>query len=130
MTRSRALRTPGLAAQTAGMAFTTRAAVAVEPGSSPPLSAKSSWTGGLPSMAIRVSRRSRATERDLWLPVFDSFIGHRPDRRIVQTLPTVNDAVEPHPHAGDCAGGNLSGVESVAPLCKRDVAVLADFVEL
>ena len=48
----------------------------------------------------------------------------------MQTLLTINDAVEPHPHAGDCAGGNVAGVESVAPLRKRDVPVLADFVEL
>src|SRR6476620_9446526 len=41
-TRSSALRTPGLAAHTAGIAFSTRAAVAVTPGSSPAVSAKSS----------------------------------------------------------------------------------------
>ena len=47
----------------------------------------------------------------------------------MQTLVTTNDAVEPHPHAGDRAGGNLTGVEAVMTICNRDVSVLVNFVE-
>ncbi len=56
-TTSSALSSPGFAAHTAGIALSTRAAVAAEPGNSPPLSMKSSWTGGSPSTVIRVSLR-------------------------------------------------------------------------